>query len=522
MTDATPPDKDLKTPAAPVTTNGVTIRDIVNLRYLHATLLAGEAGLDHRVTWAHVSDAFDPWNWLDAGDLVLTCGYIVPVDAEAQVQFIEKLSAAGLSGVVIGEDERRPHLSREMLEAADRLGLPVIHGAHEVGFAQYARFVAAANARDESHSFTKIARVHGEVMASLRDDLPGTEFIERLGQVVNCELFVVDPEMWEPLIRGGSIPEKSWRQAYRDEVSESSGRAPFVMHLTVGGRTALTMPIASEHPAALLAFPRGETPPQLSVLQQIAAAGGLEIGRVNASVERSRRSGATLLNDALTGRFEPVVLTELLRSRRLHGGLRALAIDGSSASIDRLARNWYIRGIPFLLGEIGRIAIAIVRADDVLRTDLEDRVNHERWRMGVSDLVSSVSNLGDAARQARWALETVSPDGFGVARYGEGRPTFLPRTLAESQATADLVLGPLINYDREQGTELIKTLRVYLECDRSPSRVSELMFIHTQTVNYRIARIQELTGRSLRSTGDVSELWFALRALALSQTTEAS
>ena len=81
------------------------------------------------------------------------------------------------------------------------------------------------------------------------------------------------------------------------------------------------------------------------------------------------------------------------------------------------------------------------------------------------------------------------------------------------------MLGPLIEYDLEQGTELVDTLRAYLECDRSPSRASELLFIHTQTVNYRISRIQDLTGRSMRSTGDVSELWFALRALALSRAT---
>jgi len=86
--------------------------------------------------------------------------------------------------------------------------------------------------------------------------------------------------------------------------------------------------------------------------------------------------------------------------------------------------------------------------------------------------------------------------------------------------TAARVLGPLIEYDRDQGTELVRTLQVYLECDRSPSRTGELLFIHTQTVNYRIARIQELTGRSMRSTGDVSELWFALRALALSQSAQ--
>ena len=497
----------------------VSVRDVVELRHLQATLLAGEAGLDRKVSWAHVSDAFDPWNWLEPGDLVLTCGYIVPAEPSAQVQFVENMVEAGLSGIVIGEDERRPHLSDEMLATADRVGFPVIDGAHAVGFAQYVRFVAAANARGEDQSFTQIARVNGEVMASLRETLAGTEFVDRLSRVVSCKLHVVDPEMWEPLIRGGDIPDRAWKVAYDAEVHRSSGRAPFVMNLTVDDRTALTMPIPSERSACLVAFPEGDSRPRLAVLQQIAAACALEIGRVDAAVERSRRSGAGLLNDALNARLEPAVLTALFRERRLQGDLRALAVDGRPAAIDRLARRWLIRGIPFLLSEIGQVAVAVVRAVDVPQADLEERTTLERWRAGLSDPFMETGNLGDAVRQARWALETVSPDGSALALYGDSSPTFLPRTLAESTLAADRVLGQVIEYDREQGTELIKTLQAYLECDRSPSRASELLFIHTQTVNYRINRIQELTGRSMRSTGDVSELWFALRALALSRAT---
>jgi len=501
-------------------TGRVTVRDLVEMRYLQGTLLAGEAGLDRKVSWAHVSDAFDPWNWLEPGDLVLTCGYIVPDEPVAQARFVERMAAAGLSGIVIGEDERRPHLSDELLAAADRVGFPVIDGAHTVGFAQYVRFVAAANARGEDQSFTQIARVHGEVMASLREKLAGAEFVDRLSRVVNCTLHVLDPEMWEPLIRGGGTPGREWKVAYDEEVRRSSGRAPFVMSLTVGERTALTMPIPSERSACLVAFPDRDLGPRLAVLQQIAAACALEIGRVDAAVQRARRSGAGLLNDALNARLEPAVLSALFHERRLQGDLRALAIDGRPAAVDRLARSWLIRGIPFLLGEIGQVAVAVVQADDVPQADLEERTALERWRAGLSDPFAGTGNLGDAVRQARWALETVSPDGSALAAYGDGSPSFLPRTLAESALTADLVLGRLIEYDREQGTELIKTLQAYLECDRSPSRASKMLFIHTQTVNYRMARIQELTGRSMRSTGDVSELWFALRALALCQTTQ--
>lgn len=506
----------------PGTTPGpgaVRVRDIVELRHLQAALLAGASGLDRRVSWAHVTDAFDPWNWLEPGDLVLTCGYIVPEGSSDQVRFVENMVAAGLSGIVVGEDDRSPRLSDDMLAAADRLGFPVIRGAHAVGFAQYVRFVAAANARGEDQSFTQIARVNGEVMASLRETLAGTEFIERLSRVVNCRLYVLDPEIWEPLIRGGDSPDREWKDAYDAEVHRSSGRAPFVMTLTVGERTALTMPIVGERSACLVAFPVGDSRPRLAVLQQIAAACALEIGRVEAAVERARRASAGLLNDALNARLEPAVLTALFGERRLQGDLRVLAVDGRPAAVERLARRWLIRGIPFLLGEIGQIAVAVVRAGDVPQVDFEERTALERWRAGLSDPFVGPGNLGDAVRQARWALETVSPDGSALALYGESSPSFLPRTLAESELAADRVLGPLIEYDREQGTELIKTLQAYLECDRSPSRASELLFIHTQTVNYRIARIQELTGRSMRSTGDVSELWFALRALALSRAT---
>ena len=130
-----------------------------------------------------------------------------------------------------------------------------------------------------------------------------------------------------------------------------------------------------------------------------------------------------------------------------------------------------------------------------------------------------MTGLPDASRQARWALETLAPGTSGAVRYGDDSDGFLPRTLSESRQTVARILGPLLAYDQEHDTELIRTLRTYLECDRSPKQAAAVLFVHGQTVNYRLNRIQELTGRSMRSTGDVSELWFALRALALIETT---
>lgn len=499
-------------------TDSISVRDLSELSYLRITVLGGEDGLDRGVTWAHVTDAVDPWNWLEPGDLVLTCGWIVPTDDKAQASFIEKMATSGLSGIVVGDEERCPPITDLMCDTADRLAFPLLKAGFDVSFAQFGRVVAAANERGENRSLSQITRVHSEVMSGMLEQRPGIKTLDGLSRVVRCDLKVVDPDTWEPLIAGSDAPELTWKSAYDAELNKRSGEAPFVMHLKVDDRTAPTMPIPTERPACVIAFPEGDSLPRLTVLQQVAAACALEIGRIDASVERERRSGAGLLNDALSGRVETSALDALLPARGLDDGLSAIAIDGSAAAIDRLARSWVIRDIPFLLAGIGDNSIGVIRSKDV--EDLAERTGVERWRAGVSDSFAGAAGISDAIRQARWALETVSPDGTALASYGDGSPIFLPPTLAECHAIVDRILGPLIAYDRDTDSDLVKTLQTYLECDRSPSQAGKVLFVHAQTVNYRLARIQEITGRSMRSIDDVSELWFALRTQKLSQTTD--
>jgi purine catabolism regulator len=100
-----------------------------------------------------------------------------------------------------------------------------------------------------------------------------------------------------------------------------------------------------------------------------------------------------------------------------------------------------------------------------------------------------------------------------VIRYGEdgASPWTLP--LEESEELLEHVLGPLRDYDRIHQTELVRTLAVLLRNNRSPTSTAAELFIHRQTLVYRIRRIEELTSRSLSRTEDVVELWLALRAV---------
>jgi hypothetical protein len=73
------------------------------------------------------------------------------------------------------------------------------------------------------------------------------------------------------------------------------------------------------------------------------------------------------------------------------------------------------------------------------------------------------------------------------------------------------LLAPLLDYDREHGTELVRTLRVFLDCSGSWTKAADAMFVHVNSLRYRIRRVEELTGRDLGSLADQAALLLALR-----------
>lgn len=73
-------------------------------------------------------------------------------------------------------------------------------------------------------------------------------------------------------------------------------------------------------------------------------------------------------------------------------------------------------------------------------------------------------------------------------------------------------LGPVAEYDEEHGTQLMETLRAYIECDGKISGVAEVLHVHKHTVRYRLRRITELTGLDPANLRDAAQLYLAVRS----------
>ncbi len=118
--------------------------------------------------------------------------------------------------------------------------------------------------------------------------------------------------------------------------------------------------------------------------------------------------------------------------------------------------------------------------------------------------------------------EPVADDGRTVVggepgSAGGPEPPLHEQLLASVPATVlrsfrDRLLGPLTDYDDRHNAELLATLRSFLACDGSWSACASLMYVHVNTVRYRISRVEALTGRDLSALADRVDFFLALSA----------
>lgn len=117
--------------------------------------------------------------------------------------------------------------------------------------------------------------------------------------------------------------------------------------------------------------------------------------------------------------------------------------------------------------------------------------------VGISDIVSSYHDLPDcfhgaisASRRAKLQKNTIvhfKDMGFYKLLYSIPNDTLLRNYYHE-------VMDPLLNYDPENSAVYVETLFRYLLCDGHLKDVAAQMFVHRNTVNYRMGKIREILG----------------------------
>ena len=131
---------------------------------------------------------------------------------------------------------------------------------------------------------------------------------------------------------------------------------------------------------------------------------------------------------------------------------------------------------------------------------LHTRMPERAVYIGVSDQVKGIENLHYVYKRARAAAEMAVTRKSRLQyfdRMGLYRLLYIVEDQDLLRKLSEEPLAPLLEYDREHNGEYLATLESYLRCGGSIKRMSEEMFIHRNTILYRMANIKKLLGCSL-------------------------
>jgi hypothetical protein len=191
----------------------------------------------------------------------------------------------------------------------------------------------------------------------------------------------------------------------------------------------------------------------------------------------------------------------------------ALASDGRPLTV--ALKDGHVVAIQSLAGRAEPLSL-----DALEKASARLRVLAPEWRAiyAVQDEVGELTGLAPAHQEARLAIqlrEKLSREEpvFRVRSLGAYRLILQAASGADVVEVCKTTLRSVIDHDRKRGTRLLETFRVYLDAGASTSAAAARMGVHPHTVDYRLERLQELTGLSLRNAEGRLTLELAVRIL---------
>jgi purine catabolism regulator len=487
----------------------ITVRELTQLPHLQFSLVAGEAGLDREVSWVHTSDLPEPWNWHGSGEMLLTNCIGLPAEEARQVQFVERLTECGASGLGIGLGMSGPPLLGAATRRADELALPLVTVPLSTPFTAVVRAVADANAREESRQLWRVSRLYDLLRTSVAAGSSGPGLFRKLGEELGVRIYLVDPATGQSLF--GDQPETRYAAELAAGYAAHGNALPAMLPLRLpdaepGTVCAVAVAMPGEHPTALVVEPIGDQLPSPVLLQHVAVGGALELAQLTAAHERQRRLRADILARLLDRRIDPRTAQAQLAEIGLDLAASVLiAARGVASDGAALHRRLAVARVPHLLLHRDQTMYVMLADSAVARLD-------SVAGFGISDRIATADRVPDSAQEARWALAVAAANGQQAVRYDDESVLLPPRTPAEARVLVSRFLAPLLKYDAEQGTDYVNTLRVVLRVNRSWRDAAAELHIHKQTLGYRIRKIEQITGRGVTRTDHIAEWWLALRA----------
>jgi sugar diacid utilization regulator len=504
------------------------------VRRLSLRMRACEGAVEGWIRWAHVVEELSDVARLRGGELVVTRGRWrrAPADAE---RFACALVQRGVCALVV-EADPATHLVAELAGACEHWRLPLLSVGEGSSCEEVVETSVTMILDRRSAGLLRSVERTRQFTEALREDAGVAEVLS----IVAHEL---DRPVW--LLTNAAAFWAVGREPPTDAdiaaAAQTLGAHGSILELALADGTAATaFPLPRGHARAHLVCvaPHAALQPddRLAIEQGIEF---LSLQRESArKLRTARRSTADeFMRRATSGQASGEELEAWGRGLHIEarGHVVCVVVHAPratpedivdiAAGLEDMADAHRVRRIvvtgdqeasAFLFP--GKLDDAIDRA--VTRTELA--LGPELRRMGgamgtssvmAQDAADVLRTLHDARRVCQ--LNLLREPELPADTHGPQPPLSTLLLMGNEEARAALhsaLLEPLVAYDEEHGSELVRTLDVFLSTTGQWSASAAELGVHVNTLRYRLSRIEKCTGRDLGSMADRVDFYVALRA----------
>lgn len=503
----------------------LTLADVVGEEEFGLLLRSGSsAALTRPVAGAETVEADRPVELSAQGYIVLTTGVRLRGNPELQRKLVIEAEARGAAAIGFGVGLGFRSTPRALLDEARRRDFPVFEVPFEVPFRDIIGYINRSHLSADFYSLKRSVAIQNSLLAALEETHPEAALMARLAAIVGGAAVLYRP--------GGAVVAGAGEAPAAAIAEEIARRGGEPESFTVGPWQVFASPVLVEGGLRFWLALAGRTDPAaegihrslVQVVERLLRF--MELARM-AVVMEERVRRAELLTHLLDPRRAGEVSAERLAlfgfSDRAPwrcalvavaggGDARGPALDEAARLVANAAAG---SGQPHLIGPHGPHLALIVQGEG---SAVEQWVaaaaagGLEVWG-ALGRPVPLAEDLAESRGDALLALDFQSRMGTAPGRMLRFEDFDLVDALlcaaepGQLRARTELILAPLRRHPK-----LFQTLVVYLAEDGNVNAAAARLHVHPNSLRYRLSRVEEELGRSLRSLATLVDLHVALRA----------
>lgn len=481
------------------------VRTLLEMPELRLTVRSGEGLLDRAVTSVYGTELLDPGRFLGGGEIVVSglLWWRGPADADT---FVRALAEHGVAALAASGPDGIPDA---LVAACHDHGVPLLEVPPDLSFAVITeRVVLAIAAARTGHGPALRQRLLSTVTGG--GGLPA--LLAGAAHELGMRCWVLSAT--GRLVAGTEdLPDDLLGAARRTRTQ------PYAV-LPVPGRSAR---VQVPWFLAVHTGPEGWRREHRDLAEEIASLAGLERASADHGRLVDNRAAGPLLRLVSAGSPTPAALRARLTAAGLPADGDFLAIvartDGATGLLDEVLAELGAAGV---VGDLADDALAVVASAPA---DVTARVRAviaaleptpTRVLVGVS-VSPDAAGLPGAVQEARQALR-LGEHRPGAIQVVDGQEIAVHQLLLAGLSTPlrtalrRRLLGPVLDYDVSHGSDLVESLRTFLDCAGSWTTAAGRLHVHVNTLRYRIAKIEQLTGLDLDEFANRVDLFLVLDA----------